>query len=92
MNRKNSIRRRLSKLAAMKLKLIFIVLIVNFVCAKTENSTNSLNVTRKPKVAVTTTTTPAPNFISNTLDNIRKFFFSKFSSVYCLRFGDDFYQ
>lgn len=66
----------------MKLKLIFIVLIVSYLSAivnSTTNSTNSTsNVTAKPRL---TTTTPPPNFIVNTLDSIRKFFFSEFFIV-----------
>lgn len=72
----------------MKLKLTFIVLIVSVVSsAIAENTTSSLtgspNVTAKPK---STTTTP-PNFISSTLDNIRKFFFSEFFIFFIWRVG-----
>lgn len=63
----------------MKFNLPFIVLIVSVVGAIAENATNgTINVTKRPKA--TTTTTAAPNFISSTLDNIRKFFFSEFTA------------
>lgn len=70
------------KLVAMKLNLTFMVLITaSYLSAITESATTPLNetsnVTVKPKSS-SLTTTPAPNFITSTLDNVWRFFFSKF--------------
>lgn len=69
---------RVKYFGAMKLKFTFVVLIVSFASVIAEStsdtSTGTPNVTNRPKL----TTTTQPNFISSTLDNIRKFFFSEF--------------
>lgn len=60
----------------MKLKLILAALIVSAIA---ENATEPATGTPRPRSSPALTT-PAPNFISSTLENIRKFFFSEFSA------------